>query len=101
MVADFSKKQFGKKVKGVEAIVGEAPDYVELVFAHLDATGVRLFGKDYDYRYTRTKTPTVGSRVADVGRFNADYGLHVDNLRRGSGNSHVWVSPLVVPVESK
>lgn len=95
IVRDFSKK-LTRKVKGVEGIVGEAPDYVESVFAHLDATGVRLFGKDYDFRYTRTKTPTVGSDVASVGDFAADDGLNVNNWNRDNGNSNVWVSPLVV-----
>jgi len=100
MVGDFSKK-LSKKVQGVEAIVGEASDYVELTFTYLGATGVRLFGKDYDYRYTRTKTPTVGSYVARVGSFDADDGLHVHDWRHDGGHSSVWVSPLVVPVESK
>ena len=96
MVAKFST-DLSKKVKGVEAIIGEAPDYVELAFAHLDATGDRLFGEKYDYNYARTKTPTVGSSVALVGHFNAVDGLVVNHWHRGLGSSDVFASPLVVP----
>ena len=96
LVGKFSK-DLGKKVKGVEAIMGEAPDYVELAFAHLDATGDRLFGEKYGYNYARTKTPTVGPSVAVVGRFGAVAGLDVDDWDRGDGYGDVFASPLVVP----
>lgn len=76
-IARFSG-DLAKKVKGVEAIMGEAPDYVELAFAHLDATGNRLFGEKYGYNYARTKTLTAGSDVAGVGGFPADDGLRVN-----------------------
>lgn len=96
LIAKFSG-DLGKKIKGVEAIMGEAPDYVELVFAHLDATGDRLFGEKYDYNYARTKTPTVDPYVAFVGCFDAVYGLRVGHWHRGYGNGRVFASPLVVP----
>lgn len=96
MIAKFST-DLGKKVKGVEAIMGEAPDYVELAFSHLEATGERLFGEKYDYNYARTKTPTVDSSVAHVGYFNAVDGLRVARWYRDYGRSVVFASPLVVP----
>lgn len=95
LITKFSK-DLGKKVKGVEAIMGEAPDYVELAFSHLEATGDRLFGEKYNYNYARTKTP-VGAGVARVGDFRAAYGLCVDHWDRGHGGSSVFASPLVVP----
>ena len=96
LIAKFST-DLGKKIKGVEAVMGEAPDYVELAFSHLDATGDRLFGEKYDYNYARTKTPTVDSSVAYVGHFSAVHGLHVTHWNRDHGISHVFASPLVVP----
>lgn len=86
-----------KKIGGVEVIVGEAPDHVGVVFAHFDATEVRLHGKDYGYRYARTTTPTVGSGVAGVGSFGARGGLGVSGWGRVSGYGGVWAAPLVVP----
>lgn len=97
MVAEFSHKlQRRLKTDSVEAILGQAPDYTELVFAHLDKTGQRFFGEKYSYNYARTQTPTVGSNVADVGGFDADNGLGVDGWRRGGGNGGVFAVPLVV-----
>ena len=95
MISKFSK-ELGKEVPGVVAKMGEAPDYSELAFAHERVTGVRLFGRDYNFDYARTKTPTSGSRVALVGHFD-DLGLDVNYLRRGLGYDSVWAVPLVVP----
>jgi len=95
MVAHFSQ-DLSRKVPGVEAVIGEAPDYVELAFTHLGATGKRLFGKDYNYDYARTVT-RVGSSVALVGGFGAGDGLDVDRWPPDSGGSYLWAAPLVVP----
>lgn len=94
MVKKFSK---ALKIDGVEAIVGEMPDYVELAFTHFDTTGERLFGQKYNYNYARTKTPTSGSNVAHVGHFSADNGLRVSNWNRDRGYGGVFAAPLVVP----
>lgn len=99
MIAKFSKA-LGKEVSGVKAIMGEAPDYSTLAFAHERATGKRLFGSDYDYDYARTKTSTSGSDVAVVGGFDDD-GLYVSGLGRGHGYGRVWAVPLVVPQEAR
>ncbi len=95
MVSDFSRKL---GVNGAIAEIGGVGDYVGVVAKHLNATGVRLFGEKYDYDYARTVTPTVGSGVAFVGYFHADYGLDVYYYDRDNGNSDVWAAPLVVPV---
>jgi hypothetical protein len=96
MVNKFSE-ELGKKVKGVKAIIGQAPDYVELAFAHLDNTKEYLFGAKDNYDYARTKTPTSGSGVAFVGDFGVDGGLNVYNWNRGHGDDGVHAAPLVVP----
>ena len=102
MVVEFSQ-ELGRKVTGVQTVIGEAPDYVELAFAHLDKTrdeGKKdyLFGENYNYNYARTKTPTVDSLVADVG-FCAG-GLDVGSCHREYGHDDVFAAPLVVPIET-
>jgi hypothetical protein len=96
MVEKLGKKMAGE-VKGVTAILGTVPDYAELAFSHLSATGKRLFGKEYDYDYTRTTTPTGGSLMPVVGRFTADFGLYVSNWLRDARDDDIWAAPLVVP----
>lgn len=102
VISKFSR-DLGKKIKGVEAVMGNAADYVGLAFAHLDETTKAenpeyLFGKKYDYNYARTKTPVrFAGGVADVGHFDAVYGLDVDGWIPGRGSSNIFASPLVVP----
>ena len=98
MVEEFSKK-LGSKIPGVEAVMGEAPDYVELAFAYLDKTQGKdyLFGAKDNYHYTRTKT-RVGSGIAVVGGFFANVGLLVIHWVHGARGRNVKVAPLVVPV---
>lgn len=96
MVEKFGRKIAGE-VKGVTAILGSAPDYTELAFAHLDQRGQRLFGEDFNYDYARTTTPTGESVVAFVGNFDDAYGLYVYDLPQGGGYGLVWAAPLVVP----
>jgi hypothetical protein len=96
MVEKFGRKIAGE-VKGITAILGSAPDYTELAFAHQDQRGQRLFGEDFNYDYTRTTTPTGGSGVAIVGRFDADDGLRVSIWPRDDRNGGLWAAPLVVP----
>jgi hypothetical protein len=104
IVAEFSKR-LSRKIKGVEAVIGDIADYVELAFLHLDATGENLFGEKYSDDYARTVTPTAGSYVALLG-FKPDRGLIVDAWARGAGTdvfvardagTDVFVAPLIVP----
>lgn len=98
LTAEYSYKLQRKlQTDAVEAILGQAPDYTALAFAHLDATDERLFGKNYGFRYTRTQTPVGRSGVAVVGVFSADGGLDVNDWRRGDGSDSIWAVPLVVP----
>lgn len=96
LIAKYST-DLGGKVQGVEAIMGDAADYVGLTFAHLDATGERLFGEKYDYNWARTKTPTVGGGVASVGSFDADGGLRVSSWFAAGRDGFLLAAPLVVP----
>lgn len=96
LIARFSK-DLGTIAQGVEAIMGEAPDYVDLAFARLNDTGEYLFGEKDGYNYARTKTPTVDSNVASVGDFHPANGLSVGRWFRGSGHGRVFAVPLVVP----
>ena len=96
MVEKFGRKIAGE-VKGITAILGSAPDYTELAFAHQDQRGQRLFGEDFNYDYTRTTTPTGGSDVAIVGFFSADFGLRVAFWHRVGRVGDFWAAPLVVP----
>ena len=97
MVNKFSE-ELGKEVKGVKAIIGQVPDYVELVFQYLDKTKDYLFGAKDNYDYARTKTPTSGSSVALVGNSSAADGLRVDSWDSGNSSDVVHAAPLVVPV---
>lgn len=95
MVEEFGTK-LSSEVKGVAAILGSAPDYAELAFLHLSETGKRLFGKYYDYGYTRTTTSTGGSDLTIVGYFREGRGLDVSRWDRRD-NGGIWAAPLVVP----
>lgn len=92
-----SSQDFGNRVQGVEAVMGEAPDYVDLAFTHLNATGNYLFGEKDGYNFARTKTPTVGSFIACVGDFDPADGLIVNDWHADRGNDDVFAAPLVVP----
>ena len=98
MVEEFSK-ELGRKIKGVKAIIGEAPDYVELAFLHFEATGEHLFGSKCKYGFARTKTPVGGATVAGVG--GSLHGLDVDGWDRGDSIGDVWAVPLVVPASKR
>lgn len=101
MVEQFSQ-ELGKKIQGVKAIIGQVPDYVELVFAHLDATGEYLFGAKDNYHYARTRTRLsssyVSRAVACVGNFDdADSSLYILYFHANRKFGLVYAAPLVVP----
>ena len=96
MVVAFSQ-EISRKIKGVRAIIGEAPDYIELVFIHLKETGEYLFGKKYNYGYARTKTLINDSEVVNVGRFSHKFGLQIIRLRPNHRFKFVWAVPILVP----
>lgn len=97
-MAEKFSQELGKTVKGVKAIIGQAPDYLELAFAHLDSTKEYLFGAKDKYDYVRTKTPTSSSYVAVVHLFDADSGLDVSYWFRDNGLVNLYAASLVVPV---
>lgn len=97
LIDKFSKQLRGRgRIANVEVVLGEAADYCELVFLHLDITGERLFGEKYQYNYTRTKT-CVSSAIAYVGGFRSGDGLDVGHWDPDCGDGSGWAAPLVVP----
>lgn len=85
----------------LEEILPEAPEATEVLFKHLDETGVRLLGENYGYRYIRTNTPinSVGSIVAHVGSFGAGGGPDVDDWFAHGGGPDVGAARWVVKVK--
>ena len=102
MIEKFSENltKGRNRIPDVEAILGEAPDYVELAFRHLDVTRDYLFGEKHGYNYARTKT-SVESHVANVGRFLPTYGLSVHIWLPDNGRDRVFAAPLVVPAGTR
>lgn len=96
MVNKFSEG-LGKKIKGIKAIIGQAPDYAELAFEHLDLTGEYLVRARYSADYARTKTPTgTFDQVAHVGSL-AGFGLDIGSLSATGSLDNVHAAPLIVP----
>lgn len=99
MIDEYSYKlqrEFGSEE--LKAVMGDAPDYCLLAFLHLDATKDYLFGEKDNYNFTRTKTPTSGTNVANVGSPKSPhYGLIVNHWDAGLGNDFLYAAPLVVP----
>lgn len=103
MVSKFSV-ELEKKVQGVKVIIGQAPDYVELAFKHLDETKKYLFGAKDNYNYARTKTLSIDSFVAYVGGFHDSRGFFFQPVGLGvgywpadGGLGVIYAAPLVIP----
>lgn len=84
-------------IGGVEGIIGDVATHCGLVFKHLDTTGVRLHGRDYGFRYGRTDTPTVETRVAAVGNFSELSGLYIFHWPVNRDLQSIWVVRLLLP----
>lgn len=95
----FALSKGRNRIQGVDAILGTASDYAELVFLHLDKTGEYLFGSEYG---NVTRTATITRAITDdsfgiisVGCDDNELILsHWSPLHRLRG---LRVSPLVVP----
>jgi hypothetical protein len=92
------------EVPGTAAIMGEAADYIEIVFLHFDATAAQdspqfLFGKDKGWyrHYARSKTKVDNADVAGVGRFHPARGLSVYHWPADGRIPTVFAVPLIVP----
>lgn len=96
MVEEYSE-ELKKEIEGVEAIIGTAPDYIELALRYQEETGEYLFGKNYGGSYTRTTTQVYENLFACVGEFQVA-GLTILNRNPGDGFTQVSVAPLIVPV---
>lgn len=98
MVEKFSQG-LGEKIPGVKAVIGQLPDYVELIYRHLDATkDDDLFKMVYARKFIITKTPMGdGSRIAVVGHLDPQHDLPIFSAPN-TGDEFSCVFPLVVPV---
>jgi len=99
------RKRLGLKDDSLDVIIpDQASTLTEITFKYLDETskkgeGVWLFGRDYSYRYGRTKNPVneSGSRVAIVGNAGPDRGgVGIVVCSAGDGVNDVRVVRLVV-----
>lgn len=91
MVKEYSLK-IQQKISGVEAIIGNAADYLELAFLNAN-----LFGEEYKRHYTRSNTPTF-LHFALVGNRDLNGFLSVPDWASDARDPSIWVAPLVVPL---
>jgi hypothetical protein len=102
----------------VGAAIGQAPDYAELYFAHLDATGEHLFennipGTEGEIHWASTLTTAMFERVGQyqVIEYDAIVGYAASGYRVPSGDElaveyqrssdrreDVFLAPLIVPI---
>lgn len=85
------------QIPGIEAILGNAVDYVELATAFFNNTGRKLFGENSHYIRTRTK---VGHNIVGVYgglEYDDEYSAAV-SLWENRSDKELYVAPLIVPV---
>lgn len=100
MIEEFSQ-EIGKKVPGVEAIMGHAADYAELVFAHLDRAKEFLIATKYTGAFVRTKTPTSDTHFVIVNVDTEGHRLTVNFQHAVADSVEIQAVPLVVPASPK
>lgn len=111
MMEEYAKS-IRKKFPGLTAIVGGAPDYAELAFQHLKATGVYLFGgedgsPEADISTPRTCTTSyngqdkTGIYYATVGIHDEFQGLGVGSRKPDERWGEVYAAPLIVSTSVK
>lgn len=100
MIAEFNNN-ITQRVPGVEVIIGDAPDYIELTFAHRELTGESLLLGEFGGYNTRTNTSVEGGNVMSVGGIDSHGNM---DLSWGSPNERgnmLVVTPLVIPAVTK
>lgn len=103
MVREFSK-DLSSRIPGVEAIMGELPDYGELLLRHLvvkDDNFVHLLDSTQEYCSTRTRTAGIGRHALNISITNPRSLVFVE----ASGidekfDSKLWVTPLIIPAKT-
>jgi len=100
LIAKFADR-LKREVNGVDAVRGEAPDYIELEFTHLDATGEHLFGEKFKFPSIRSSTEvdqnTIRWSFVDITvPRDIDRGLLVKPFS-AHGNHNIYAAPLVIP----
>lgn len=100
-------KSITKIFPGLTAIVGGAPDYAELAFQHLKATGVYLFGGEDGSPEANICTPhtcttsysgqdKTGIYYATVGIHDEFQGLGISSREPGKQWGDLYASPIIV-----
>lgn len=111
MISIFSE-ELKNRIPDVQAIIGNASDYAELTFKHLDASKNNLFRKKPSYYNTRTKTTTNDSYVANVSCFPTainplslfglgQVGFSIGEWHATSGLDDIYIIPLIIPTDRK
>lgn len=101
LIESFDKKLERQAFGNAEAIMGEAPDWVELAFKYSQLPSIRLFGSRYHFGFTRTATVIegeLGEMQTYVGNFDEEKGLYI-GMCTMSFCSHpdMAAAPLIVP----
>lgn len=99
--------QTNLQTNDVEAVMLEAPDYIDLFYSVPKEVREMLFGKLNEYRSARTPTkvrlidtlPESYTEVASVGQYNGE-GLHVSHTTADKGYPHLFAFPVIVPFRS-
>jgi len=95
MIESFGKN-LSSEIEGVTAILGEAPDYAELAFAHHTATGQNLFSKSSVTR-TLTLMDTYAHSMIAVGDSSSSKDLFLGYFMPENCKDHIFAAPLIVP----
>lgn len=96
-IAHYGEYGIETEINGIKAIMGNAPDYIELALTHLKATGERLFGEKYGSAFVRTKSKIKRNDYVVVGNFDKDKGLEIGHLNAKSKSLNVFAVPLIIP----
>lgn len=100
LIDEYSNR-LTKKVRGVRAIMGDAPDYLELLLWHTVKTKENLFDKKrgehlFDSPMIRTATK-IGSEFVYVGDHFFARSINNDLFVPGMRPDKIWAFPLVIP----
>ena len=99
LVDNYSKLlQDDLEIRGIQAIMGQAADYIDLVYSYSQRERKKLFGKRHNLDFTRTATSLSkdDSNFAVVGR-NEENGLKVYGWEPNLTRDDLHVAPLIVP----
>lgn len=83
---------------GLVVIEGKLPEWTEIALKHFKATGVRIFGCDYGYKFTWTDTyesEKPGADRAGFGSWDGTLGADADLWDPDDVDPDLWLASLV------